>query len=42
MFAFQTLNVMCEFQKFLPKYRIMWPTPSYLFWNLAILFLTVR
>ena len=26
----------CE--KFLPKYRIMWPMPSYLFWNLAILF----
>ena len=36
MFSFQTL--MCEFRKFLPKYRIMWPMPSYLFWNLAILF----
>jgi len=35
MFSFQT----CELPKFLPKYRIVWPIPSYLFfWNLAILF----
>jgi len=38
MFSFQTLHVLCEFRKFLPKYRIMWPMPSYLFWNLANLF----
>ena len=36
MFSFQTLHVLCELRKFLPKYRIMWPMPSYLFWNLAI------
>jgi len=38
MFSFQTLHVLCELRKLLPKYRIMWPMPSYLFWNLAILF----
>jgi len=38
MFSFQTLPVMCELQIFLPKYSIMWPMTSYLFWNLAILF----
>ena len=38
MFSFQTLHVLCELRKFLPKYRIMWPMPSYLFWNLAIFF----
>ena len=38
MFSFQTLHVMCELRKFLPKYRIMWPMPLYLFWSLAILF----
>ena len=38
MFSFQTLHVLCELRKFLLKYRIMWPMPSYLFWNLAILF----
>ena len=38
MFSFHTLHVLCELRKFLPKYRIMWPMPSYLFWNLAILF----
>ena len=31
MFSFQTLHVLCKLQKFLPKYRIMWPMPSYLF-----------
>ena len=33
MFYFQTLHVpvLCELRKFLPKYRIMWPMPSYLF-----------
>ena len=30
-------DVLCELRKFLPKYR-MWPMPSYIFWNLAILF----
>ena len=38
MFSFQTLHVLSELRKFLPKYRNMWPMPSYLFLNLAILF----
>ena len=38
MFSFQTLHVLCELRKCLPKYHIMWPIPSNLFWNLAILF----
>jgi len=39
MFSFQTSHVLSELRKFLPKYRIMWPMPSYLFFrNLAILF----
>jgi len=38
MFSFQTLHVLCELRKCLPKYRIMWPMPLYLFWNLAILY----
>jgi len=37
-FSFQTLHVLYELRKFLPKYRIMWPMLSYLFWNLAVLF----
>ena len=31
MFSFQTSHVLSELRKFLPKYRIMWPMPSYLF-----------
>jgi len=44
MFSFQTLHVLCELRKFLPKYRIMWPMPSYLFFLefSNSFFLTVR
>jgi len=36
MFSFQTLHVLCEFRKFLPKYRIMWPMILFVVWNKCV------